>query len=43
LPPPQQAPIPATAAWRAPHDTKEIISPGSVTEHTTRMLKRDTE
>lgn len=42
LPPPQQTPIP-TSAWRPPHDTQEIITPGSVTEHTTRMLKRETE
>ncbi len=42
LPPAQQQPIPASA-WRSPHDTQEIITPGSVTEHTTRMLKREAE
>jgi hypothetical protein len=43
LPPPQQTPLP-TSVRRPPHDTQEIINqPGSVTEHTTRMLKRETE
>jgi hypothetical protein len=41
--PPQQTPL-ATHQWRPPHSTQEIINPpNSVTEHTTRMLKRETD
>jgi hypothetical protein len=39
LPPPAMNPAPS---WRRP-DTGELVRPASVTEHTTRLLNKDTD
>jgi len=40
LPPPSVAPAPS---WRPPSVTGELVRPPSVTEHTTRLLNKDTD
>ncbi len=40
LPPRQGAPV---SNWTGRHHTAEMVSPGSVTENTTRLLERDPE